>query len=183
MQRPRPEAGAQNELFTEGNVSTGVRATTVEARYLNAITLELVNLIESQGITLSPDNNSQVLAAIQSIAGFGGDTQTSQEITNNVGPVDLEGILFNKTDIKAAEISLDIYRRTDTFDLHETGKLYVTYHAGDDDWKITTSTFGQDAGVVFKIEANGQVQYTSNDLEGDNYEGTIRIAQVLRYKT
>lgn len=182
MFRIDSDGATANNRFSEGNPSLGRRPTVVSADFMNALQEELVGVIESQDISLSKSDDTQLLAALKSLLGFGGDTQISATINNNDGPISIEGLLFDKDNIKAAEISYDISRRTDTSNIHETGKIFATYNEDADDWRLSLASFGDDAGVVFRILATGQIQYTSNDLDGDNYSGRMRIAQILRFR-
>lgn len=94
-------ATAQN-TFTEGDPINGVKATQVTDDWLNAVQGEVVNAIEGAGITLNKENNSQLLAAIQAIAGgakvvFGGDSVsgTYQLPDMSVGKVEL--VFYNRS--------------------------------------------------------------------------------------
>ncbi|MFV4846656.1 hypothetical protein ACNJKD_09925 [Edwardsiella tarda] len=51
--------------YTDGNVAGGIAATRLRAAAFNAIQEELAHIVESAGITLSPDDSTQVLAALQ----------------------------------------------------------------------------------------------------------------------
>lgn len=182
MFRIDSDGATANNRFTEGNPSLGRRPTVVSADFMNAIQEEIVGVIESQDISLSKSDDTQLLAALKSLLGFGGDTQISQEILNNDGPISIEGVLFDKDNIKAAEISYDVSRRTDDSNIHETGKIYATWNEDAELWRLSIAAFGDDAGLDFRILTTGQVQYTSNDLTGTNYSGTIRIAQIIRFR-
>ncbi|WP_420299702.1 hypothetical protein [Edwardsiella tarda] len=50
--------------YTDGNFAGGIAATRLRAAAFNAIQEELANIVESAGITLSPDDSTQVLAAL-----------------------------------------------------------------------------------------------------------------------
>ncbi|WP_392441007.1 hypothetical protein [Edwardsiella piscicida] len=51
--------------YTDGNVAGGIAATRLRAAAFNAIQEELANIVESAGITLSPDDSNQVLTALK----------------------------------------------------------------------------------------------------------------------
>jgi hypothetical protein len=53
--------------FTDGNVAGGVPPTILDAAWFNTVQRELVNMVQSAGITLDPTNDAQVLAAIQAL--------------------------------------------------------------------------------------------------------------------
>lgn len=56
---------APGGLFREGNPSTGTRATTVTADFMNAVQTELINVILEAGITLNKVDNTQLVQAIR----------------------------------------------------------------------------------------------------------------------
>lgn len=57
-----------DNLFTEGDPSIGMPATTVTGAWLNALQEEVANAIEGAGIVLDKPDNNQLLLAIQAIA-------------------------------------------------------------------------------------------------------------------
>lgn len=176
-----PGATAGN-LFTEGNPALGVPATVVTDDIMNDIQEEIISPIEDQGIALVKGTQNQLLAAIKSLIAFGGDAQFSQAITNNAGPLDVTGLIFDKADIKGAVVAYSIERETDTQNEQETGFLYIAHDSIDDIWRITRASGLDDAGVNFTMTAAGQVQYTSDDLTGTGYSGVMRVGQVISIK-
>lgn len=61
-------AGATTDhLFTEGDPSTGIPATTVTGSWLNAVQEEIAHVIEAAGLTLDKANNGQLALAIAAI--------------------------------------------------------------------------------------------------------------------
>ncbi|MCW5666464.1 MAG: tail fiber protein [Piscinibacter sp.] len=68
MHRIDTSGASPDNRFQEGDPSTGALATVVGADWCNAIQEELCAVIAAAGIALSKPNNSQLLAAIQSIA-------------------------------------------------------------------------------------------------------------------
>ncbi len=54
-------------LFTNGDAVAGVQATIVTADWLNAVELEISNVVEGAEIVLDKANNGQLLAAIRSM--------------------------------------------------------------------------------------------------------------------
>lgn len=61
-----PGATTQH-LFTEGDPTQGVPATTVTGAWLNAVQEEIANVVEGAGLTLDKPDNTQLLAAIGEI--------------------------------------------------------------------------------------------------------------------
>ncbi|SMB46910.1 Phage protein [Serratia proteamaculans] len=65
------ETADQNAEFTNGNVAQGVPPTILEAAIFNTWQREMVNIVESAEITLNPQDDGQILKAIQKIVGIG----------------------------------------------------------------------------------------------------------------
>lgn len=55
--------------FAEGSGGAGVPSTLIRGAWLNAVQRELVNAIEGLGIALDPEDDSQLLQALQKLAG------------------------------------------------------------------------------------------------------------------
>lgn len=55
---------ALDGLFTDGNVAGGISPTRLVAAWFNALQTELVNVVESSGMELDPDDSTQVLQAL-----------------------------------------------------------------------------------------------------------------------
>ena len=51
--------------YTDGSVAGGIAATRLRAAAFNAIQEELANIVESAGMSLSPDDMTQVLTALK----------------------------------------------------------------------------------------------------------------------
>lgn len=82
-------ATAEN-LFTEGDPSGGVPATTVTDYWLNAVQEEVAGVVEEAGLTLDKEDNTQLLAAIQVLAGIAtgwttGDAKLTLKTTADAG--------------------------------------------------------------------------------------------------
>ncbi|MFV8860775.1 glycine-rich domain-containing protein, partial [Serratia fonticola] len=60
-----------NGEWTNGNVAQGVSPTIINAAILNTHQRELVNIVESAGIPLDPNDDGQVLKAINKSVGGG----------------------------------------------------------------------------------------------------------------
>lgn len=168
-------------LFTEGNPSLGIPATEVSDDWLNdTVQEELVRVVETDaGLTLNKLDNTQLSQALNIIIGLGGTSQLSFAVANNVGPLDVTSLVFNSVNVKAAHMHFDLERRTDSQDVNETGELRVSFNNETSTWALDIQSSLDDAGVVFSIDGSGQVQYTSDDLTGTNYSGTLRVAQIL----
>jgi len=63
-----PGATPANE-FTDGDPQSGVPATTLEAKFMNTVQRELVNVVEEAGLTLDEENDGQLHEAISEMIG------------------------------------------------------------------------------------------------------------------
>ena len=166
--------------FTNGNPSLSIAATVVSDEWLNAVQREIVKVIEGQGIVLDKGDDTQLEQALLLMIGLGG-SQLKVDVANNVGPVDVTGLIFDKANFKAVRASFDLFRRTDSSNVTEMGDLFMSHNPESDTWAISApSSFG-DAGVTFNILASGQVQITSDDLTGAAYAGTLRVTSIVKF--
>jgi len=174
---------APGNLFTEGNPTLSIPATTVTDDIMNAFQEEIANVIEDQGITLVKGTQDQLLSAIKLLIGLGGDSQLNQAIANNTGPTDVTGLIFDKLLTQAAHVKFSINRQTATQDNQEVGEMHIAYDPKNDEWNISSPSSIDDAGVTFAIDdVTGQVSMTSDDLTGASYAGQLRISQILKTK-
>lgn len=63
--QPASTAAGTPGFFTDGNPATATAATIVPAEWLNAVMMELANVVTGAGLTLAKNQFSQVLAAIK----------------------------------------------------------------------------------------------------------------------
>jgi hypothetical protein len=173
--------GNQSGLYSEGNPSLSIPATTVSAQAMNDLQEELVGLILGSGQSLLATQN-QVLLAVQALIANGGTaTATSFAITNNQGTfANVTGLVFDKTVYKAARIYYDILRKTDSSNVNESGEIYVSYNTQTTTWLIAVVSNFDDAGMTWNIDSNGQVQYKSTNIAGTTYVGTMRFSHIRR---
>lgn len=181
MKRTTADAN-DNNRYTEGNPSLGIPATVVGAEEMNNIQEELCNLVEAAGLTLDANVETQVLEAIQILAGGGGDSgssgQKNQTINNNASATDLTDLVFDKTKVKAFRILFDVHRQSSTTNADETGEIFGTFDPVANTWKVESDSKNGDAGMVWSIDANGQLKYASSNYGGVSYSGTARFHNI-----
>lgn len=173
---------APGNLWTEGNPTLGVPATTVTDDFQNDIQEEVANTIEDAGIVLVKGNQVQLRdAIILMIGGASAGAGIQQSILNNqAAPTAIVGLVFDKATVKAGSFLFDIERQTDSSNVLETGHGFVTFDPVADNWRVAIASSFDSAGVTFIITASGQIQYTSDDLTGTSYAGEIRIIDIKR---
>lgn len=180
---PATEAeGGVVGYFTEGNPATSTPATVFSADWGNTIQEELIALLTAAGVTPSKTDRDQVLESIRwliendkAVADF--------VVANNASAQNVTGLIFDKTIYKSAAIEFDLYRKTDApTELSSVVKLTAIYKPVANTWTMLQSSEGDDCEVTFSIDSSGQVKYTSSNLAGANYAGSIRSMKVRRFK-
>ena len=197
MQRP-DSSGHVLGRFSEGNPGTGTPATVLSAKQMNMIVDELVNLVESAGLTVVADgveegdlewDNTQVSQAVSKVAN---STSQKTDLLNNqtvkvpFGGAESEAITLDKTLVRSAEINYEIYRTDAVDEIKAIGKLVLTYKPKADTFVILgglEDRDGQDHGVEFFLEnvLDGDLNptdifalnYKSSDLTGGSYVGNL----------
>jgi len=97
------------------------------------------------------------------------------EILNNQSvAVDIEELLLDSDSYKSVRIFFEIFRKTDSSERVANGDFTCLYKASTDTWALEPGDYraAESHGVVFSITAAGQIQYTSDNMSGTNYEGT-----------
>jgi hypothetical protein len=128
-------------------------ATTQRHHVLNASSLTLSGIIASQSTFTIANNQSSA--------------------TN------ITGLLFNPSLFRGIKIEYSIYRQTDTASSAraQMGQLRFVYNTQAGVWYMSDDYAGQNAGVEFSIDnATGQIQYTSTNISGTNYVGTLKYS-------
>ena len=118
-----------------------------------------------------------VTAVLANVSGSGDVLQTSAVISNNVSsPTNIIGFSFDPTIVRGAVCEYSIYRKTDTTasERSETGMIFLSYLTQNTAWNMVVVGGGL-ADVTLSVTSAGQVQYTSTNLAGTNYSGTIKF--------
>lgn len=117
---------------------------------------------------------------------FGGGAipETQFTVANNQGvAADVTGLVFTAASYRSAEVEYELSRKTDTAssEVRAIGRLRLAYRAEGTAWAILGEEYhgdeidGLPAGVTFSITSAGQVQYTSTNISGSNYVGTLKF--------
>lgn len=186
MHRIDSDGATVDNLFTEGNAALSVPATVVSAAIMNDIQEEVIKPIEAVGLVLAKGTRDQLFNAILEIIKRGGRTSpiVFTVANNQAAAADVTGMpTIVTTDSIAMEFLFSIRRRTDSSNVVETGRAYVTWNPDTSAWEITTDSFHGDAGVVFSMLTTGvantyKLQYVSDNLAGSSYAGTLRITDI-----
>jgi len=90
--------------------------------------------------------------------------ETSFSIANNQAiAANVTGLAFANADIRAAFVKYSIFIDA-TSDLYEAGELELIQRGSD--WMLSQETTGDNSLVVFDVDTNGQVTYTSSNYSG-----------------
>jgi len=170
-----------SNLFTEGDPATAVAATVVTDDWLNDVQEEIANAIEDAGITLVKGTQTQLRDAIRAEIE---NLASSQAIGNNQTDQDLTDLLYDGSPasglgVKSVRIDYDIHRKDDSQEKTANGQLTLLFYPGGDSWEMVgPDEIGDDCGLSFTLSDAGgiaQLQYSTTNYAGANYEGTIRF--------
>jgi hypothetical protein len=123
-----------------------------------AISSTQVMILQDQGMT----------------AFFNEEVQANVTIDNNqVSAANVSNLVFDGAVAKKFIVDYGLYRSTDTTSLAQAGRLRGVYNEEDAEWYLSDDYSGQNAGVTFSITNGGQIQYTSSNISGTGYVGTL----------
>lgn len=98
--------------------------------------------------------------------------QTASILNNTASPTAVTGMLLNGSSYKGAVISYVVDRSTSLSQVVETGTLRAVFKSTTSTWYLDNTAL-EDAGVDFTINSSGQILYTSTNISGTSYTGTI----------
>ncbi len=107
------------------------------------------------------------------------DGDTSFTIANNQSSAaNVTGLLFDGVSTRSFIIDYSVYRQTDTAlsALAQSGQLRGVYNTQSSTWFMSDDFSGQNSGATFTILSSGQLQYTSTNIAGANYVGSLKYA-------
>jgi len=177
---------AIREIVTNSQSQT-LTNKTIDADSNTISNLETDNLkagVLNTSITLTGASDTQVPSALatktytdNSITNLKA-RETSFSIANNQSSAqDITGLLFNPSTFRGAKIEYTVYRVTSTAAsaVAQIGEIKIVYNTQAGQWFLYDVYAGQNAGVEFSITATGQIQYTSSDIAGSSYVGTMKF--------
>ncbi len=107
------------------------------------------------------------------------DGYMSQAIENDQSaPADISSLILNSDEYKSARVFYEIFRRTTGIGAEErvsNGYFVCLYKESTDSWTLEPGAAEGEPyhGVTFSVTAGGQVQYTSDEMAGSNYQGEL----------
>lgn len=115
--------------------------------------------------------------------GLDGDEVDFTIANNQSSAANVTGVSFASASVKAVRVLFFIHRQDATpAQADEVGELYIRYRSVQNDWQVTTVSYGDDAGVTFSMTGTttGQLQYTSTNYTGGSYAGTSTFRWSLK---
>ena len=124
-----------------------------------------------QGAT---DWSVEVTRVLNSLSGPSDILETTAIIDNNQAiPQPIGGFFFDPIAVRSFSVQVSIYRVYGTSETSEA-LTFNGLNRGSAGWEIQIDGIGN-SGVTLDITNLGQVTYTSTNLVGANYSGTIRF--------
>ena len=178
-------SGAIGEVQTSGNLVGFSGLTAGKVYYTSASTPGLITATppsaNGQWIIPSALAVSASEIVINPVASASSiyitDTETIFTIANNQSSAsDITGLLIDPISTRSFIIDYIIYRQTDTGSsaVAQAGQLRGVYNTQSSTWFMSDDYSGQNSGVVFSIISSGQIRYTSSNISGANYAGTLK---------
>jgi hypothetical protein len=117
----------------------------------------------------------EVTSVLDSLLASDDILQTSFTIANNqTSSANINGLAFSTSTVRSFIVKYSIYRVTATNELAESGTIYGVYKNNANTWEINVQSVGS-GGVYFSITSAGQFQYTSTNVSGASYSGTMKF--------
>ena len=178
-------SGAIGEVQTSGNLTGLSGLTAGKIYYTSASTPGLITATppsaDGQWIVPSALAVSSSEIVINPVASASSiyvvDSDTSFTIANaQLSPANITGLLFDPIVTQSFSLDYVIYRQTDTASsaLAQVGQLRGVYNTQASTWFMSDDFSGQNAAVTFSIQPSGQIQYSSSNIAGANYVGSLK---------
>jgi hypothetical protein len=170
----------QTQLGTKVQTASNLGSGSNVFKQKTATDLEFRTLVAGTNITLTEGVNS---ITINSSGGGGGGipSATSATLDNNVSSQNVIGLSFTPASTFAFVVEYTIARSTDSVRVCSIGRLRGVYNSLSLQWSLSDDYAGDNTGITFSITAGGQVQYTSTNLGGVLYVGTLQYINLINY--
>jgi hypothetical protein len=143
--------------------------------YDNTFVIKLGTAISATQVLINADQAAS--------AYFKPATTSSFSIANNQSPAaNVTNLIFNGASIRSFIVEYSIYRITDSNELAQIGRLRGIYKTVANEWLMSDDYSGENAGVNFTITTTGQIQYTSTNVAGTSYVGTLEYDIVKAFE-
>lgn len=178
-------SGNVGEVQVSGNLSGFTGLTAGKIYYASTSTPGAITLTPPStngqwiiAVCLAASSDEIIIKPVSSASAvYIVDSDTIFTLANNqTSATNVTNLLFDGTNTRGFILDYSIYRQTDTSlsAVAQVGQLRGVFNTQSSSWFMSDDFSGQDAGVIFTIQPSGQIQYTSTDITGANYTGTLR---------
>jgi len=162
-----PGLAVGKSLYASPTVVGGYTALDPsDSSYNNKFIIKIATAISSSQILINPD--------LASSAYFNPEISNNSTIANNqTTAANITNLIFDGASNRGFVLDYTIYRKTDSVELSQIGRLRAVYKTVENTWLMSDDYSGENAGVTFSITSSGQIQYTSTNMSGTNYSGVF----------
>lgn len=93
---------------------------------------------------------------------------------NQSSSTNVTGLIFDGSVHRSVSLRYSISRATGTNEVSSSGEIDMSYNTLAGTWSFSNDATNSNAGITFDISNLGQVTYTSTNILGTGYVGTIR---------
>lgn len=180
-------SGAIGEVQVSGNLKGFSGLTPGKVYYASASTPGAITLTPPStngqwvvAVCLASTATEIVINPVSSASAiYVVDGDTSFTIANNQSSAaSVTSLLIDGVSTRSFILDYSIYRQTDTAlsAVAQVGQLRGVYNTQSSTWFMSDDYSGQNSGVTFSIQPSGQIQYTSSNITGTNYVGSMKYA-------
>lgn len=178
-------SGAIGEVQVSGNLKGFSSLTPGRIYYASAVTPGAITLTAPStngqwvvSVCLASTASEIVINPVASASAiYVVDSDISFTIANNQSSAaNVTSLLFDGVSTRSFILDYSIYRQTATASsaLAQVGQLRGVYNTQSATWFMSDDFSGQNAGVTFSILSSGQIRYTSTNISGTSYVGTLK---------
>lgn len=127
----------------------------------------------AEAATSTMEKVAEVLNSLKNV----NDILTTTATIANNSSGNVNGLLFDNSEVRSAQIQYSVYRVTASNEVAEAGTMDIVYLNNANSWTVNR-TYTGDAGMTFAVTAGGQVTFTSSNLAGASYSGTMKFKAI-----
>lgn len=97
-----------------------------------------------------------------------------QIANNQASPADVAGLALDSASYRSVQVFYEIWRKTSSSETVSNGYFKCFFKESTGNWSLEPGEFEGDlSGVTFSVTNAGQVQYTSDNQAGTNYDSEL----------